>query len=319
MRTKRIFGQMAALALVATTAIALAPSRALGDTVSNATAAAYGVQLAGPVPISPRPEVSASLTSGVAQDSLIEVPADPLATSFTAAVTADASKESTLNATLQAVVETADSDAPTKWNSLAHAITEDLEAAADTVKADIIESESLAACVDGEIVFGSAARIVNLQVATTSVTLPAPAPNQVVFNQGGITITFWETNWDAATGGTTDGSDSVYTNALHVIAPGGIDLIVSHSEATAECDGVRPGPGGKGNKAECEDESDNRDSEDSLADEDDPGCHTDGDPANRGSYDPDDDDERNDVPANRNPIAPAPPASAVGGTPAFTG
>jgi hypothetical protein len=44
-------------------------------------------------------------------------------------------------------------------------------------------------------------------------------------------------------------------------------------------------------KPECSDDVDNADPEDTLADEADPGCHTDGDATNTGSYDPNDNDE----------------------------
>lgn len=356
---KKILAQAGALALTASLAVALAPSSALGDTVSSASSAAYGVRLAGPVPIGATPEVSASLTSTHAEDSVIEVPADPLATSFTASVTADAAKESTLDALLQATMTTARAGAPTKWNAIGHAITEDLVAVNATIKAGVLESEASAACVDGDTVFASAARLVDLSVGGTAVPLPAPNPNQVVFNQGGITITMWETNWDPSTGALTDGGETVFSNALHVIAPGGIDLVVSHSEATSECGAkvLRPAP-----KAECEDGVDNRDPEDKLADEKDPGCHSDGDASNPNSYNPNDDNERDDAecsdgvdnadpedsladendpgchsdgnPANASSYNPndddetdgaanrpavAPPAAAVGGTPAFTG
>lgn len=47
---------------------------------------------------------------------------------------------------------------------------------------------------------------------------------------------------------------------------------------------------------ECSDGIDNKDLEDTLADTDDPGCHTDGDPDNEVTYDPDDDDERDTKP-----------------------
>ena len=46
----------------------------------------------------------------------------------------------------------------------------------------------------------------------------------------------------------------------------------------------------------CSDDIDNNDSEDTLVDELDPGCHTDGNPSNTGSYNPNDNDET-DVPA----------------------
>ena len=57
-----------------------------------------------------------------------------------------------------------------------------------------------------------------------------------------------------------------------------------------DCDG----PTDDDESAECSDEQDN--DGDNLTDADDPGCHTDGDPGNPGSYDPNDDSEE-DVPA----------------------
>jgi len=46
---------------------------------------------------------------------------------------------------------------------------------------------------------------------------------------------------------------------------------------------------------QCSDDVDNADSEDELVDENDPGCHTDGDSGNSESYDPNDNDESNTV------------------------
>ncbi len=51
------------------------------------------------------------------------------------------------------------------------------------------------------------------------------------------------------------------------------------------------GGNGGGGDNECEDNVDNSDPEDTLADELDPGCHTDSNPDNTGSYNPNDDDE----------------------------
>ncbi|HVF54488.1 MAG TPA: choice-of-anchor P family protein [Actinomycetota bacterium] len=288
MQINRKFSAYLAALVLATFAVAVGGGSASGETVSSATTSAYGVQLSGPVPIEAQPAVSASIADGHADDAVLVVPADPLATSFTASVSADASKEATQDALLQAVMEAQSPGLPTKWNARGHAITEDLQAVTDQILADVIESESVAACDGNAITFGSAARIVNLVVAGTAVVLPPPAPNQVVIDQLGIRIVFWETNWDPATGGTTDGSDTVFTNGVHITAPGGIDLIVSHSEATAACalgGGPQTGP------AQCDDGRDNNDAEDTLADADDPGCHTDGDATNSGSYDPDDDNE----------------------------
>lgn len=217
------------------------------QTSRTAGGSAYGVQLEGPIPISATPTVEASVTGAgeeTAEDSLIHVPAAPLAESFTALVQAGGSGMGELEAILQAIVEEAAAgEVPTGWNGRGYAITEDLLALAETLEADVVESESLAGCVDGEVVYGSASRVVNLVLGGTQVPIPLnPDPNTVLFDQAGIRIVLWETNWDPETGGTTDGEATVWTNALHVTAPGGVDLIVSHSEAFADCGPVPPPP-----------------------------------------------------------------------------
>ncbi len=231
-------------ALTASFLAALGVRAVVADTVKSARAAAFGVQSA-PVPINELPNVEAAIPPGpdaTASDSLLEVPADPLATSFTANVQADASVESRIEALLQATMEGQANGLPKKHNARGYAITEDLEAVADQVAADVIESEAVASCAGGKMVFATGTRIANLRVAGQAVPLVNPGPNQVVFNQAGITITYWETNWDPARRATTDGSNTVFVNALHVKAPGGIDLILSHAEASAVCAGAKPPP-----------------------------------------------------------------------------
>lgn len=205
---------------------------------STAAGTAYGVQVQGPVPLEATPTVEAAVSGSgqkTADESLIHVPAQPLAESFTARVQAGASGKGTLNARLQAIIETATRSVPTGWNGRGYAVVEDLVAGAETVQAQIIESESVAGCENAKVVYASGARVVGLTLAGTAVPIPNAEPNQTLIDQGGIKIVLWETNWDPQTGGTTDGEDTVWTNALHVTAPGGIDLTVSHSEARAEC------------------------------------------------------------------------------------
>lgn len=236
-KKRRLVAAASAVATAFSVALISGPISAYGDTVSSALGSAYGVKLDGPVTLDPTPTVTANIPPGSSdheEDALVHIPADPLATSFTAKVEADAARESTVAATLQSG----------RFNSRGYAITEDLEALQDTLTADVIESESLTRCVGDQERFGSAMRLVNLSLNGQPIDIPAdPQPNTVLLDALGIRIVMWETNWNPATNGTTDGSDTVFTNALHVTAPGDIDLVVSHSEATASCGGDDGGAG----------------------------------------------------------------------------
>jgi len=72
-------------------------------------------------------------------------------------------------------------------------------------------------------------------------------------------------------------------------------LVVTDNDGATDEDTVsitvNPNNGGGGNDPECSDDIDNADSEDTLVDSADPGCHTDGDANNPNSYDPNDNDE----------------------------
>ena len=72
-------------------------------------------------------------------------------------------------------------------------------------------------------------------------------------------------------------------------APVTVDVcldVPGNQTSTEECSSPQALP-------QCSDDTDNTDGEDTLSDENDPGCHTDGNPDNSGSYDPNDNDESN--------------------------
>ena len=279
-----------------------APATVVADTAKTARASAFGLELSAPVGLEAQPLVEAAVPPGpdaTADDSLLQVPADPAATSFTAHVEAQAAVQSAFEAVLgPTIAGQVGGTLPRRFNARSFAIAEDLEAVADNVKADVIESEALAACVGGRTVFATGARVLNLSVGPQSVPLINPTPNQVVFNQGGIQIVFWETNWDPATLRTTDGSPVVFANALHITAPGGIDLVVSHSEAQASCGagggrGPGPGPGTQGN--ECEDGIDN-DGDGVIDFPGDPGCTSPSDDNETSDCDDNNDNDGDGIP-----------------------
>lgn len=272
-RKRRHSAIVATLAAAALVGAMFAGTQASADAVATARSASYGINLAGPVPIEALPLAQAGVPkeSPHEEDSLVEVPADPLATSFTAHVVADASKKSAIAALLQPVMDTLRSDLPTKWNARAYAALENLSAVTGQLKADVIESEAVAGCNDGKVVYSGGAYVANLTVAGSSVHNSA-SPNQTVFDQLGIRIVFFETNWDPSTGGLTDDSDTIYVNALHVTAPGGVDIVVSHSEATGTCAEERELSPPLG-KPQCSDLKDN-DRDGKIDFPADPGCES---------------------------------------------
>lgn len=124
------------------------------------------------------------------------------------------------------------------WNSHGYAM------ASDVLGADV-ESEAVARCTEaGQLEVATAAEygLTGLLASSTA------EPNQelvIPVIADVSAVKFWETNWDPVTNTTTDGSDTVWVNGLHIITSTGRDIIVSHSEATADCGedtGPSPGP-----------------------------------------------------------------------------
>jgi hypothetical protein len=97
------------------------------------------------------------------------------------------------------------------------------------------ESEAVARCVGATPQFETAATFGAL---TGGLSNDPTKPNQALdptgsgFQNG--TVTFWETNWDPRTDQTTDGSSTVFVNAIHIITPAE-NIILGHSEASVEC------------------------------------------------------------------------------------
>jgi len=97
-----------------------------------------------------------------------------------------------------------------------------------------IRAEAVARCTeDGRLRVATGAAF----GPTSSFNSNAQRPNQrlQVSSVGIAAVTFWETNWDPISNTTTDGSDTVWVNGLHIITSTGRDLIFSHAEATADC------------------------------------------------------------------------------------
>lgn len=274
-----IVGAATALLLL----LALAPSASAQTGDPAAEGSAYGAEINGLVDLGPLPEpvtATVSQEGASASDSFLEVPVEPVVFSATLEGDVAASFEANLAATLQSVIQDASGGTlPESWNARGHAITEDLAvlfASEDQplLTADVVESEAVATCTpEGEPVFATGSRVQNLTLAGQQLPLldavidlvVEGTPNENVLGNLpalgdtlaglGLEIEAWDTNWDGDDG-TTDGSDTVWVNALRVSVTedstlGGIvgaqDVIVSHAEASVDCDQLLGGQEDPGN------------------------------------------------------------------------
>jgi hypothetical protein len=139
---------------------------------------------------------------------------------------AEATRDAEIVPELQPLMDSAAASAggpamPAAYNSRGYARTEGFSALDGTILADTLEAETASAAVDEESVLdASAARVVNLRLAgVLALHSLAPIvpdePNQELLDVAGVRIVFWETNWDAATGTTTD-EGPVWVNALRI-------------------------------------------------------------------------------------------------------
>jgi hypothetical protein len=149
----------------------------------------------------------------------------------------------------------------------------------NVLSADLVHAEALVSCVAGNpvIVAGSQLAGVTLlgldltQLVDGTLNQVIPVANTVVGLLGGTAV---------ANEVVAQGPDNVSINALHIRLPGILDVTLAHAEVTgAQCADV----------PECSDGIDN--DGDGKIDIADPECHTDGNPDNPASYDPNDDSE----------------------------
>jgi RTX calcium-binding nonapeptide repeat (4 copies) len=243
---------------------------AVAGPATSARGRAYGAKL---LNVAELPNAQAQVPPGASDhDETNAVAADlsPLVTAGAFHVEGDGSTTSNVAATMQATIDSATSASlPGSWNARGYAHTTNLNVGSlgpglPTLSASVLNAEAVSACVNGSLVHGSAAQVAGLSLITppavpglpgTPIPITSPSatqPNQVLLDALGIKLTFWETNWNPVTLGTTNGSSTVFTNAVHLVTPLG-DVIISHAESTAQCGTPPPPPGG----AQCEDGVDN--------------------------------------------------------------
>ena len=153
------------------------------------------------------------------------------------------------------------------------------------VSAAAVRAEAVAVCRGGAVQYSANSEIIDLDVGGEDIPLNAPV-TQIVDAIGDLLETSGlnavvDVQRNVVT--ELDGG-GVAVNALVVSIAGDAvaTVTIGHAEvSSASC----------GAAAQCADGVDNADPEDTVADAEDPGCHTDGDAGNPASYDPADDDE----------------------------
>lgn len=244
------------------------------DNATSVTASSYGYASHGLLDVGPEPSVSVSsappdTAPKSAQEEVLNIPADPVAVSGTFIARGEASLVSNITAKLQSLISSNGTGVPGSHNARGYAVVEDLSVLTGVdgglleegglLDADAVEAEALATCAGGRVVYSTGSRVTDLDLQGQSLPeVIAPEPNQVLLDNANVRVVLWETNWNPATGGTTDGANKVFVNALHVTVkalgdlgtqirqlqlPGigtlqsetDIDIITSHAEATGTC------------------------------------------------------------------------------------
>lgn len=307
---KRPLRAIFATATMILTIPALMAGTAAADPANGGTAGGYGAKLdLTDQNVITEPEVSSTLADEDATATVVDVPAEPLAVSgtltATAAVHAQSDLESELLVNSQSV--------PGPYNARGFGEIEGaqvlLDAAGEGVpllQADAVRAEAVAVCNGAAVTYGAQSEIVNLDIGGEDVPLNATLQQLIdgingVLEESGLNqVVNVERNVVSQT------ASGVAVDALRVTvlaAAGETPLgtvVLGHAEVADVTCGAPPA---------CSDTVDNDDAEDDLADQADPGCHTDGDAGNPESYDPNDDDET-DAPAAA-PVAPVTPAPAA--------
>lgn len=273
--------------------LGLSPAEAAPATTAAASGYGTNVNLAGTPVVDQAGLATATLPPGEVDgpNSLVLVPAAPVAVSGTAAGLAGAHTASDLPSTLQQNPQAVRGP----YNAVGVGLTEGLSVltgatvplpplpplGVELVSASAVRGEAVGVCRNGVAVYSANSEIVDLNIGGTDVPLNGPITNLVDTLNGLLaplnSVVEITRNEVVVT------SAGAAVNALHVklLGLGGaplLDLIVGHAEVRGlTCPDI----------PECSDTDDN--DGDGVIDAQDPGCLT-----PDGTYNPNDDDERNE-------------------------
>lgn len=276
---------LAALMLVATAAPAAA------DTIGAGEASAFGghIQLTDQDVLPPTALAESDLAAEDVEATAVGIPVDPVAVSGTlngsAAVHPQADLESELTEVTQSL------EAP--YNARAVGSVEGAEVLLDTVgegiallTAGAVRAEAVAVCRGGTVQYAANSEILQLQIGEEQLPLNAPLQDIIDGVNGVLEDTTLNQVVDIERNVVTETPDGIAVDALvvTVLAAAGETPLATVTLGHAELSGVTCGT-----PTQCNDGTDN--DGDSVIDANDPGCHTDGNADNPGSYDPTDTSE----------------------------
>ena len=147
------------------------------------------------------------------------------------------------------------------------------------ITADVLHTTASARCVNGSPAFSDSSVVANVRIGGIAVNVPG---GNAIVTRSILGLATLYINERVVTG------SRVTRRALRLTTLVGTQVVVAESTANREGNPCAAAP-----PTECNDGVDNGDPEDSLADAADGGCHTDGNPNNQGSYDPNDPSETN--------------------------
>lgn len=270
---------------------------ALADPVSAGSASAYAttVSVGGSEVIEPMPLATATLPPGADDENdpgpVIPIGAEPIALSGTFDSKAEVHSASDLASELTVVEQEVEGP----YNARGVALIEGLEVLLDAagegvslVSAAVIRAEAVAVCRGGAVSYSANSEVIDLAIGGEDIPLNGPVTDLIdaigtVLDESGLNAVV-----DVSRNVVTEvegGGIAVDALVISIAGDAVANITIGHAEVGAgTCDAP-----------ECSDTVDNADPEDTVADSADPGCHTDGNAANAGSYDPNDDDET-DVP-----------------------
>jgi LPXTG-motif cell wall-anchored protein len=281
----------AAAAVAALAVFATAPAAQAAAPAASAFGA--NVQVGGEDVIPPTPAVSVAAPNGDQTDTVIDIPAAPVAVNGTLTATANAHQAANIATGL--TVNQQSVAGPYNGRGLA-----EIEGASvlygvageqiPILSAAVIRSEAAVVC-GATPKYTANSEVIDLSVAGTDIPLNAPveqlidAISDVLTTSGLNAVADVQRNvvTDIAGGGI--GVDALVVTVLSAVGETPLAQVrLAHSEVTAAACAAKP---------QCSDGVDN--DGDAAIDTADPGCHSDGVATNAASYVPSDDDETNEA------------------------